>query len=108
MRPCKQTLAGLAYPVRIRMPAVYATDWIERCNGQRFSDELGNTEAVIVERRSRDLVVEVNRAGLEDVISDVDYYTSPGTVEEIWNEYRGIVMSARAAKRRLLELGYAT
>lgn len=88
----------------LRLPAVYATDWAKRRHGSAHG-RLGVVTARIDRVHGdppREVTITTNRAGVADLAADVRKTTNGGDQTS-----RGLRLSARAALRRLINLGLA-
>lgn len=57
---------------------------------------------MIVKRIGRsNVIVELDAEAYDDLLSDCEYYDDA----EMWENYRGLVLSARATRRALIETG---
>lgn len=50
---------------------------------------------VIVKRTSTHYIVELDQEAWDDLYSDADYYGMDNPDEDLWMNYRGVVLSAR-------------
>ena len=55
----------------------------------------------IVKETKTHFVLALTEKTYADLLSDAKYYSCPDMVEELWNDYRGLVLSARATVKVL-------
>jgi hypothetical protein len=66
--------------------------------------ECGNAENIVKETKSH-YVLELTSETFEDLLSDCAYYADPDVAKEMWNDHRGVVLSARSTLKVLRTLG---
>jgi len=71
----------------IKIPQRFYQDHLYRECGQ---------SGVIVQETKTHYVVELDQEAWDDLYSDADYYGMDNPDEELWANYRGVVLSARA------------
>jgi len=87
--------------VQVRLPALYVDDWLDRCA------EHDGVEVEVISRTQREVVVDLNRAALGDIVGDLRYvYAADDVDADLWRDYRGLVLSARATRKRLQDRGF--
>jgi hypothetical protein len=75
----------------VEVPARFYADHLAR--------ECGKT-GKILKSKNNSFIVDLDAVSLQDLISDADYYANIDD-ECLWNENRGLVLSARATLKRL-------
>lgn len=67
---------------------------------RRFYDDHRYRECgqsgVIVRKTKTYYLVELDQEAWDDLYSDADYYGDDSVSEDLWEQYRGVVLSARA------------
>ena len=77
---------------RVTLPSIATEDWLASTDDARFG-------VSVVRRSSRVVVVDVNRAALQDMLDRATYYTFQSS--DFDPEYRSLIRSCRAVIKRL-------
>jgi len=72
-----------------------------------LSRDCGNSADIVKETKTH-YTLALTADTYADLLSDAQYYTDPDIASEMWNDYRGVVMSAKATLKVLLAQPFAT
>ena len=78
--------------MKIRIPELFYTDHKER--------DLP-TPHNFAKPNPRYVIIDSDDPAFDELIDDAKFYTGAGIVSEIWESYRGLVMSARATLKAI-------